>query len=294
MKRLIITLLCALVYGAIPAQTLVIYDARDLFPKDAWNPPCKAVFTEDYYYSEEWLNLKDRIDTYLLYQTAKENPDWIPLADEEFRQKIQEGKNMTPEGLRKAICRHAIGGRMYYSAEVLENPLFARVRNKSWEEAKSNAWGVINAGGQTIVPFRYETIGSYGNIITASRKVNPDKELWEIRLYNQDGSLASDQTYIQAFDIFNVYSQENTVCVRFSDGGWGLIDGNGRVITNKKYDEMGTGDRIFYEKDITDIWGKRDGKMYLVSPVSGRETGTFTYTFRSRENHFEGVAITWY
>ena len=107
MKRLIITLLCALVYGAIPAQTLVIYDARDLFPKDAWNPPCKAVFTEDYYYSEEWLNLKDRIDTYLLYQTAKENPDWIPLADEEFRQKIQEGKNMTPEGLRKAICRHA-------------------------------------------------------------------------------------------------------------------------------------------------------------------------------------------
>lgn len=23
------------------AQTLVIYDARDLFPKDAWNPPCK-------------------------------------------------------------------------------------------------------------------------------------------------------------------------------------------------------------------------------------------------------------
>ena len=41
------------------AQTLVIYDARDLFPKDAWNPPCKAVFTEDYYYSEEWLSLKD-------------------------------------------------------------------------------------------------------------------------------------------------------------------------------------------------------------------------------------------
>lgn len=46
------------------AQTLVIYDARDLFPKDAWNPPCKAVFTEDYYYSEEWLSLKDRIDAY--------------------------------------------------------------------------------------------------------------------------------------------------------------------------------------------------------------------------------------
>ena len=28
------------------AQGLVIFDARDLFPKEAWNPPCKAVFTQ--------------------------------------------------------------------------------------------------------------------------------------------------------------------------------------------------------------------------------------------------------
>ena len=59
--------------GILPAQaqTLVIYDARDLFPKDAWNPPCKAVFTEDYYYSEEWQSLNERINSYLLYQEAK-------------------------------------------------------------------------------------------------------------------------------------------------------------------------------------------------------------------------------
>ena len=57
MKRWIVTLLCVLACGGLPAQTLVIYDARDLFPKDAWNPPCKAVFTEDYYYSEEWQSL---------------------------------------------------------------------------------------------------------------------------------------------------------------------------------------------------------------------------------------------
>ena len=34
------------------AQSLVIYDARDLFPKDAWSPACKSVFTEEYYYNQ--------------------------------------------------------------------------------------------------------------------------------------------------------------------------------------------------------------------------------------------------
>ena len=77
------------------AQSLVIYDARDLFPKDAWSPACKAVFTEEYYYSQEWQDLNDRINTYLLYQEAKDNPDWIPLADDEFRQKVETGKKAT-------------------------------------------------------------------------------------------------------------------------------------------------------------------------------------------------------
>ena len=76
------------------AQGLVIFDARDLFPKEAWNPPCKAVFTQAYYDSEEWMNLKERLDKYLLYQEAKNNPDWIPLADEEFRQMMDEGKSI--------------------------------------------------------------------------------------------------------------------------------------------------------------------------------------------------------
>lgn len=56
MRRFLFVVLLLLGLSA-GAQQLVIYDARDLFPKDAWNPPCKAVFTEDYYYSEEWLSL---------------------------------------------------------------------------------------------------------------------------------------------------------------------------------------------------------------------------------------------
>ena len=113
---LTVIVLCGIL--SAQAQTLVIYDARDLFPKDAWNPPCKAVFTEDYYYSEEWQSLNERINSYLLYQEAKDNPDWGPLADEEFREMVEKGKNLTPEGLRKAICRHAVGGRMFVKIQL--------------------------------------------------------------------------------------------------------------------------------------------------------------------------------
>lgn len=44
MRRFLFVVLLLLGLSA-GAQQLVIYDARDLFPKDAWNPPCKAVFT---------------------------------------------------------------------------------------------------------------------------------------------------------------------------------------------------------------------------------------------------------
>ena len=92
MKKFLLGIALCLVPLSARAQELVIYDARDLFPKDAWSPACKAVFTQAYYDSEEWMGLKDRLDKYLLYRSARENPDWIPLADEDFRQKIEEGK----------------------------------------------------------------------------------------------------------------------------------------------------------------------------------------------------------
>ena len=151
--------------GILPAQaqTLVIYDARDLFPKDAWNPPCKAVFTEDYYYSEEWQSLNERINSYLLYQEAKDNPDWGPLADEEFRKMVEKGKNLTPEGLRKALCRHAVGGRMFVGADLQYMNRLAAVREQPYTEAeafdgvtpRANAWGVMNPRGEIIIPFEF-------------------------------------------------------------------------------------------------------------------------------------------
>lgn len=93
MKRLIVTLLCALAYATLPAQTLVIYDARDLFPKDAWSPACKAVFTEEYYYSQEWQDLNDRINTYLLSRKPRTIRTGYPWPMMSSAKKWRPGKN---------------------------------------------------------------------------------------------------------------------------------------------------------------------------------------------------------
>lgn len=311
MKRLIITLLCALVYGAIPAQTLVIYDARDLFPKDAWNPPCKAVFTEDYYYSEEWLNLKDRIDTYLLYQTAKENPDWIPLADEEFRQKIQEGKNMTPEGLRKAICRHAIGGRMFVGAELEYRDRLVSVREKPFTEAEAfdgvtpyaNAWGVMNAKGQMIIPFEYQNFGSSWNSNTGdylrfiigykqvSGTYNDGK--FDVVLFLPSGKRATDTKLDYAQIEMGNDPDEHRLIVRIPGEGFTIMDEYCNLLTTRRYDELKAAKFYGWPPDPL-YWARKGKTYYLIDILTGREQGSFTFSRRDKENIFFDVKVSYF
>lgn len=311
MKRLIITLLCALVYGAIPAQTLVIYDARDLFPKDAWNPPCKAVFTEDYYYSEEWLNLKDRIDTYLLYQTAKENPDWIPLADEEFRQKIQEGKNMTPEGLRKAICRHAIGGRMFVGAELEYRNRLVSVREKPFTEAEAfdgvtpyaNAWGVMNAKGQMIIPFEYQNFGSSWNSNTGdylrfiigykqvSGTYNDGK--FDVVLFLPSGKRATDTKLDYAQIEMGNDPDEHRLIVRIPGEGFTIMDEYCNLLTTRRYDELKAAKFYGWPPDPL-YWARKGKTYYLIDILTGREQGSFTFSRRDKENIFFDVKVSYF
>lgn len=311
MKRLIITLLCALVYGAIPAQTLVIYDARDLFPKDAWNPPCKAVFTEDYYYSEEWLNLKDRIDTYLLYQTAKENPDWIPLADEEFRQKIQEGKNMTPEGLRKAICRHAIGGRMFVGAELEYRNRLVSVREKPFTEAEAfdgvtpyaNAWGVMNAKGQMIIPFEYQNFGSSWNSNTGdylrfiigykqvSGTYNDGK--FDVVLFLPSGKRATDTKLDYAQIEMGNDPDEHRLIVRIPGEGFTIMDEYCNLLTTRRYDELKAAKFYGWPPDPL-YWARKGKTYYLIDILTGREQGSFTFSRRNKENIFFDVKVSYF
>lgn len=311
MKRLIITLLCALVYGAVPAQTLVIYDARDLFPKDAWRPPCKAVFTEDYYYSEEWLNLKDRIDTYLLYQTAKENPDWIPLADEEFRQKIQEGKNMTPEGLRKAICRHAIGGRMFVGAELEYRNRLVSVREKPFTEAEAfdgvtpyaNAWGVMNAKGQMIIPFEYQNFGSSWNSNTGdylrfiigykqvSGTYNDGK--FDVVLFLPSGKRATDTKLDYAQIEMGNDPDEHRLIVRIPGEGFTIMDEYCNLLTTRRYDELKAAKFYGWPPDPL-YWARKGKTYYLIDILTGREQGSFTFSRRDKENIFFDVKVSYF
>lgn len=311
MKRLIITLLCALVYGAVPAQTLVIYDARDLFPKDAWRPPCKAVFTEDYYYSEEWLNLKDRIDTYLLYQTAKENPDWIPLADEEFRQKIQEGKNMTPEGLRKAICRHAVGGRMFVGAELEYRNRLVSVREKPFTEAEAfdgvtpyaNAWGVMNAKGQMIIPFEYQNFGSSWNSNTGdylrfiigykqvSGTYNDGK--FDVVLFLPSGKRATDTKLDYAQIEMGNDPDEHRLIVRIPGEGFTIMDEYCNLLTTRRYDELKAAKFYGWPPDPL-YWARKGKTYYLIDILTGREQGSFTFSRRDKENIFFDVKVSYF
>lgn len=311
MKRLIITLLCALVYGAVPAQTLVIYDARDLFPKDAWRPPCKAVFTEDYYYSEEWLNLKDRIDTYLLYQTAKENPDWIPLADEEFRQKIQEGKNMTPEGLRKAICRYAIGGRMFVGAELEYRNRLVSVREKPFTEAEAfdgvtpyaNAWGVMNAKGQMIIPFEYQNFGSSWNSNTGDylRFIIGYKQVsgtasdgkFDVVLFLPSGKRATDTKLDYAQIEMGNDPDEHRLIVRIPGEGFTIMDEYCNLLTTRRYDELKAAKFYGWPPDPL-YWARKGKTYYLIDILTGREQGSFTFSRRDKENIFFDVKVSYF
>ena len=293
------------------AQTLVIYDARDLFPKDAWNPPCKAVFTEDYYYSEEWLSLKDRIDTYLLYQTAKENPDWIPLADDEFRQKIEQGKNMTPEGLRKAICRHAVGGRMFVGAELEYRNRLVSVREKPYTEAEAfdgvtpyaNAWGVMNAKGQMIIPFEYQNFGSSWNS-------NTGEYLRFIIGYKQISGTASDGKFDvvlflpsgkRATDIKLDYAQiemgdgpdEHRLIVRIPGEGFTIMDEYCNLLTTRRYDELKAAKFYGWPPDPL-YWARKGKTYYLIDILTGREQGSFTFSRRDKENIFFDVKVSYF
>lgn len=311
MKRLIVILLCGLFCGVLSAQTLVIYDARDLFPKDAWNPPCKAVFTEEYYYSPEWQELNDRINTYLMYQTAQENPDWIPLADEEFRQKVETGKNLTPEGLRKAICRHAVGGRMFVGAELEYRNRLVSVREKPFTEAEAfdgvtpyaNAWGVMNAKGQMIIPFEYQNFGSSWNSNTGDylRFIIGYKQVsgtasdgkFDVVLFLPSGKRATDTKLDYAQIEMGNDPDEHRLIVRIPGEGFTIMDEYCNLLTTRRYDELKAAKFYGWPPDPL-YWARKGKTYYLIDILTGREQGSFTFSRRDKENIFFDVKVSYF
>ena len=317
MNRFSFTLIALLAacYAAT-AQDLDIYHADFID-----NGPNRAILTRDFFYSQQWQAFDERVQG---WQTAKAlaDPDTESSlkmlkdmmrsaeergdkeAAEECRQAIAElekvfvqararANNMTPEDLKKELLGYALGGRLFHSADLLFDDL-AMVRDKSWEEAEYNAWGLMDGSGKLIVPCRYEEFWSCRwdedgrpPLIMASRAMNYDKNQWEVTIFRPDGTVATDQKFIGATSIFLPWY---VVGVRFKDGLWGLMDEHCRILTTRKYKRID-----WNENNLIDssqgrfIYGERDGVNYILSPKDGSEIGTFKMTDTTHEvNYYPG------
>lgn len=317
MKRLIA--FAAVLYPLLAgAQNLVTYDVSDLADSDA---PRIAVFTEDYYYSQEWFDLDQRIDRYIsahafdgagntdsltdwdqlvkdleegieryTREGNEEMAQWCRTTLEEakeqrkqteaqFRQAMEDARSQD-EGLKapallEAVRRHAVGQRFFYQATPVYPELMAVVPKRT--EDDKNGWGVMDASGRIIIPARYEIIASRDDengrlpLILCLHEIDRWKDKWEVDIYRQDGSRATNEKFIGA----NLFSNQ-VVGVCFPDGSWGLMDGNARILTTRRYKKMD-----MRSNDLLDagkgnfIFGERDGVNYILSQTDGSEIGTF-------------------
>lgn len=317
MKRFAFTLtMLLLACCAATAQNLDIYQAD--FIDDG---PNRAILKRDFFYSPQWQAFDERVQG---WQTAKElaDPDAESSlkmlkdmmrgaeergdkdAAEECRQAIAElekvfaqakarANNLTPGDLKKELLGYALGGRLFHSASLLFDDL-AMVRDKSWDEAEYNAWGLMDGSGKLVVPCRYEEFWSCRwdrdgrpPLIMASRAINYDKNQWDVTIFRPDGTVATDQKFIGATSLFMPWC---VVGVRFKDGLWGLMDEHGRILTTRKYKRID-----WNENNLIDssqgrfIYGERDGVNYILSPKDGSEIGTFKMTDTTHEvNYYPG------
>ena len=317
MKRFAFTLITLLAACcAATAQDLDIYHADFID-----NGPNRAVLKREFFYSPQWQAFQERVQGWQtakaladpdtenslkmlkdLMRSAEEKGDKesaeecrraIAELEETFRLARSRANNLTPEDLKKELLGYAIGGRLFDSADLLFDDL-AKVRDKSWDEAEYNAWGLMDGTGKFIVPCRYEEFWSCRwdedgrpPLIMASRAINYDKNQWEVTIFRPDGTVATDQKFISATSLMLPWC---VVGVRFKDGLWGLMDERGRILTTQKYNCID-----WNENNLLDstqgrfIYGERGGINYILSPENGSEIGTFKMTDTSHEvNYYPG------
>lgn len=318
MKKIVLALTAFLLTcGTALSQNLDIYSARD-FLKDG---PDVAVVRQGFIGSPEWEAFDGRVAA-MRAGKAAEDPDIddslnmlktmlrsaeeggnkeeaesirssIAMLEDARQQARAMGKDAaTPDQLKAELLKYAVGGRLFHSASLLFDDL-AMVRDKSWDEAEYNAWGLMDANGKYVVPCRYEEFwsGSVENgrapLIMASRMVDPDESRWEVSIFRPDGTLATQQKFTRATYLIMPYL---VVGVCFQDGFWGLMDQNGRILTKKKYNLID-----WNQNDLLDasqgkfVYGERDGVNYILSPDDGSEIGTFKITDDTHEvNYYPG------
>lgn len=190
-------------------------------------------------------------------------------------------EGLDPDKLRAELLKHAVGGRFYYAADVYLDRLVC-VQPKP-RDNDDNVWGLMDAQGRMVVPARYWTIfmrdwpNENGKaLVLGYRLLSDDKT--EVDLLWDDGSRAAQQSFPTA----KIFDEVSLVGVRFPDGGWGLMNADARIITQRRYKKFD-----WNVNDVIDpnkgkfVYGERDGVNYIISPADGSEIGTFKQTFNA-------------
>lgn len=163
------------------------------------------------------------------------------------------------------------------------------------DDASGNV-GVKNAEGQLIIPCEYQRIWSQEfpgtdeqfRLILASRKKGKTQSVF---LFRPDGSKATERKLNYAEIYMGAGPAEHRLIVGLVGEGYALMDEDGNILTPQRYKEFGNGFMLDTQPDVTDFWGMRDGRYYLISPADGHETATFTFKTRSMQGFFSRVKI---
>ena len=182
------------------------------------------------------------------------------------------------------VMKHAVGGRLFYYAESYLDGRYACVETKFFDEDE-NSYGLLDPQGKMVIPGRYQAIYLRGwpnrngkTLALAYRVLSWDDDKWEVSVFWDDGTPATQQTFAGA----KIIDQVELVSVRFPDGGWGLMNADARVITQRKYEKFD-----WNVNDVIDpsrgnfVYGERGGVNYIISPEDGSEIGTFKMTFNA-------------
>lgn len=202
----------------------------------------------------------------------------------------ENAEGLDRQELLDEVLKHAVGGRLWFYAESYGDGRFAAVREKFIDE-QENAVGLMDARGKMVIPARYESLymrdwaNNGKNIVLAYRVLSWENDKWEVSVFREDGTRATTQTFAGA----KILDQVELFSVRFQDGsGWGVMDGNGRVITQRKYKKIDwNSNNLLSPEQGYFVYGERDGVNYIISPTDGSEIGTYRWYSDARGDHHD-------
>ena len=218
-------------------------------------------------------------------EEAKKYKEEVAETISTFKEEAAENAaGLDRQELLDEVMKHAVGGRFFYYAEDYLEGRFACVQTE-FQDEDENSRGLMDARGNMVVPGRYLSIYMRGwpnrngkNLVLAYRVLSWDDDKWEVDVFWDDGTPATEQKFVGA----KIIDQVELVSVRFPDGGWGLMNADARVITSRKYKKFD-----WNVNDVIDpskgnfVYGERDGVNYIISPADGSEIGTFKLVFNA-------------